>query len=184
MGLPPSIPSTFSNAIEQGLRRAPSVELLRGVFDAAMSVYLDRFLNIPAAKIPEPNGKVENPAELLDELENLLNKQQQVNQAANLVTKYLHSDGNPDELLAKLGQLLLREDRDFHTIQTIETAFNQYQRLRGTQAGTHVLVAAARYLAAHSPTVPCPRPNLPNRLSFTPWRPSFRGINQKIPVQI
>jgi nitrite reductase/ring-hydroxylating ferredoxin subunit len=33
---------TFANAIEQGLRRAPSVELLRGVFDAAMRIYLDR----------------------------------------------------------------------------------------------------------------------------------------------
>ena len=48
---------TFANAIEQGLRRAPSVELLRGVLDAAMSVYLDRFLNIPAARIPQPNGR-------------------------------------------------------------------------------------------------------------------------------
>ena len=47
---------TFANAVDQGLRRlagyaAPDgyLLLLRGVFDAAMSVYLDRFLNIPAA---------------------------------------------------------------------------------------------------------------------------------------
>jgi hypothetical protein len=33
---------TFANAVHQGLRRAPSPSLLRGVFDAAMSVYLDR----------------------------------------------------------------------------------------------------------------------------------------------
>ncbi len=39
---------SFANAIHHGLRRAPSPELLRGVFDAAMSVYLDRFLNVPA----------------------------------------------------------------------------------------------------------------------------------------
>jgi nitrite reductase/ring-hydroxylating ferredoxin subunit len=38
---------TFSNAVQQGLRRAPTSELLRGVFDAAMSVHLDRFLNVP-----------------------------------------------------------------------------------------------------------------------------------------
>jgi hypothetical protein len=38
---------TFANAVHQGLRRVPSPELLRGVFDAAMSVYLDRFLNVP-----------------------------------------------------------------------------------------------------------------------------------------
>jgi hypothetical protein len=52
-----------------------------------------------------------------------------------------------------MGHVLLREDRDFHTIQTMEGAFRQYGRLRGTEAGTHALVAAARYLAAHSPTV-------------------------------
>jgi hypothetical protein len=144
---------TFANAVEQGLRRSPSEELLRGVFDAAMSVYLDRFLNIPVARLPEPNGMGGDPAELLPELVKLLDRQQQVNQAGALVAKYLHRGGDPDRLLATIGHLLLREDRDFHTIQTVEAAIRQYQRLRGTDAATHVLVAAIRYLAAHSPTV-------------------------------
>jgi hypothetical protein len=103
--------------------------------------------------LPQPNGTAANPAELLDELVALLNRQQQVNQAGELVARYLYSGGRPDRLLAVLGRLLLREDRDFHTIQTVETAINQYKYLHGTQAGTHVLIAAARYLAAHSPTV-------------------------------
>jgi hypothetical protein len=144
---------TFANAVEQGLRRSPSRELLRGVFDAAMSVYLDRFLNIPAARLPEPDGKSGDPAELLKELVRLLDRQQQVNQAGALVAQYIHSGGDPDRLLATIGHLLLREDRDFHTIQTVEAAIRQYQRLRGTEAAMHVLVAAIRYLAAHSPTV-------------------------------
>ena len=45
---------TFANAVEQGLRRSPSRELLRGVLDAAMSVHLDRFLNVPAVRLPTP----------------------------------------------------------------------------------------------------------------------------------
>jgi hypothetical protein len=49
--------------------------------------------------------------------------------------------------------LLLREDRDFHTIQTVEAAFAQYALLRGTPEAVHVLVAAVRYLAAHAPTM-------------------------------
>ena len=149
---------TFANAVEQGLKRAPSVELLRGVFDAAMSVYLDRFLNIPEAKIPvvkglNGNGRIASAADTLSNFPQLLDKQQQVNQAAELVVDYLGQDGDPDGLLAMLGKLLLREDRDFHTIQAVEAAFKQYEKLRGTEAGTHLLVAAARYLAAHSPTV-------------------------------
>ncbi len=106
-------------------KRSPSVELLRGVFDAAMSSYLDRFLNIPPAKIPSPNGKGDHPADILQRFPSLLDQQQQVNQSARLVVQYLGADGEPDALLAMLGKLLLREDRDFHTIQTVEAAFKQ-----------------------------------------------------------
>jgi hypothetical protein len=139
---------TFANAVEQGLRRAPSVELLRGVFDAAMSVYLDRFLNVPPAKLPAWEGALE-PEELLP----LLDRQQQVNEAGALVRAYLESGSDPDRLIAVIVEALVREDRDFHTIQMIEAALRQFDRLRGTPAGIDVLVAAARYLAAHAPTV-------------------------------
>lgn len=144
---------TFANAIHQGLHRAPSVELLRGVFDAAMSCYLDRFLNIPAAQIPEPNGRQHDPDKVLRELPALLDHQQQVNEAGHAVAQYLYGGGDPARLLAMLGRLLLREDRDFHTIQCVEAAFKQYELARGKDIAVHYLVAAARYLAAHAPTV-------------------------------
>jgi nitrite reductase/ring-hydroxylating ferredoxin subunit len=144
---------TFANAVEQGLRRAPSAELLRGVFDAAMSVYLDRFLNIPSARLPQRTDQEVEPPELLARLPTLLDRQQQVDEAGQLVARYLYAGGSRQELLATLGRLLLREDRDFHTVQTVEAAFRQYGRLQGSDDGVRVLVAAARYLAAHSPTV-------------------------------
>ena len=143
---------TFANAVHMGLRRGHSQELVRGVFDAAMSIYLDRFLNIPAAKIPQPEEKVANPDALLDDFEALLNQQQQVNQAGSLVADYLYSGGDADKLLATIGRLLLREDRDFHTIQCVEASFRQYSLLRGTKYARNVLIAATRYLAAHAPT--------------------------------
>jgi hypothetical protein len=121
--------------------------------ELTLGVYLDRFLNIPPARLPQPTGEAEEPASLLAELPLLLDRQQQVNQAGQVVARYLENGGVPDRLLAMLGQLLLREDRDFHTIQTVETAFAQYKYLRDTEAGPHVLIAAVRYLAAHSPTV-------------------------------
>ena len=145
---------TFANAVHQGLQRVPSLELMRGIFDAAMSVYLDRFLNVPAVKLPQPPPR-ENPDELLDRLELMLNLQQQVNQAGTLVAQYLVSGGSPEKLMAKMGYLLLREDRNFHTIQCIEACFNQYSIIsrHSPQAARHVLIAAARYLAAHAPTM-------------------------------
>jgi hypothetical protein len=122
------------------------------VFDAAMSVYLNRFLNVPPARLPEPEDRVENPDTLLQELSALLDRQQQVNPVGQLVVRYFYSGGKPERLLAMLGKLLLRENRDFHTIQAIEAAFRQYTVLWDTRTGVPILVAAARYLAAHAPT--------------------------------
>jgi hypothetical protein len=140
---------TFANAVHQGLRRAPSPELLRGVFDAAMSVYLDRFLNVPAARLPEPDDSAADPSELLASLPALLDKQQQVNEAGEFVAAFLAAGGDPHALRAALGKALLREDRDFHTIQCVEAAFRQFE-----QTGDRIFpIAAARYLAAHAPTV-------------------------------
>ena len=130
----------------------PPIELLRGVFDAAMSVYLDRFLNIPAAPLPKVEPNSTQPEALLAEFSSLLNKQQQVNEAGRLVAQYLANGGQPEGLIAILGATLLREDQDFHTIQTVETAVSQYRLLQGQPEAGHVLIAAARYLAAHAPT--------------------------------
>jgi nitrite reductase/ring-hydroxylating ferredoxin subunit len=140
---------TYANAVQQSMRRAPSVELLRGVYDAAMSVYLDRFLNTPPAPLPTPNTKeVDLPDAFLD----LLNMQSQVNEAGACVVDYLASRVSDKELLSAIGQGMLREDTDFHTFQCVEAAFRQVETLHGTPWGSHVLVAAARYLAAHAPT--------------------------------
>ncbi len=144
---------TFANAVHQGLRRVSSLELLRGVFDAAMSVYLNRFLNVPPARLPEPKDSAQNPEELLNQLPDLLNRQQQVNQIGQLVADYLYNGGSVERLMAMLGKLMLRENREFHVIQEMEAAFRQYSLLSETSAGIHVLVAAARYLAAHAPTM-------------------------------
>ena len=137
---------TFANAVEQGLRRSPSPELVRGVLDAAMSVHLDRFLNVPAARLPEPEGDAP-----LSNLPDLLDGQQHVDEAGQLVASYL-AVGDPEALIAALGACLLREDRNFHTIQCVEAAVRQHELLRGTDEAGLPLIAAARYLAAHAPT--------------------------------
>jgi nitrite reductase/ring-hydroxylating ferredoxin subunit len=142
---------TFANAVEQGLRRSPSPELLRGVLDAAMSVHLDRFLNVPATRLPRPEESAD-PEALLADLPELLDAQQQVDPAGQLVSSYLGAGGDPEKLIAALGACLLREDRNFHTIQSVEAAVRQHRLLAGSDEAGLPLIAAARYLAAHSPT--------------------------------
>jgi len=87
----------------------------------------------------------------------MLDQQQQVNQAGNAVGGYLFHGGDSAALRAELGALLLREDRDFHTIQCVEAAFRQHDLLsaeaESQEEAVLVLVAAARYLGAHAPTM-------------------------------
>jgi nitrite reductase/ring-hydroxylating ferredoxin subunit len=141
---------TFANAVEQGLRRSASPELVRGVLDAAMSVYLDRFLNVPATRLPQPQDG--DPAEQLAELRDVFDRQQQVDEAGQLAASYLGAGGEPARLVAELGSCLLREDRNFHTIQCVEAAARQHELLRGSDEAGLPLIAAARYLAAHAST--------------------------------
>jgi nitrite reductase/ring-hydroxylating ferredoxin subunit len=142
---------TFANAVEQGLRRSPSPELLRGVLDAAISVHLDRFLNVPARRLPTPEPGAD-PDALLAELPRLLDRQQQVDETRQLAASFLAADGQPRRLVAALGAALVREDRNFHTIQCVEAAVRQHELLAGTDDASLPLVAAAGYLAAHATT--------------------------------
>jgi len=150
---------TYANAVHQGMRRAPSLELLRGVLDGAMSIYRDRFLNTPPTRLPLPKTEEiasANPDKLLEDLLLMLNQQQPVNEAANLVAVYLATGGDSTKLRATLGKALLREDAGFHPLQSLEACFRQYDLLKQNPAtelaANHVLIAAVRYLAAHCPT--------------------------------
>jgi nitrite reductase/ring-hydroxylating ferredoxin subunit len=142
---------SFANAVEQGLRRSPSAALVRGVFDAAMSVHLDRFLNVPAARIPAGDADAD-PDVLVAQLPALLDRQQQVDEAGRLVASFIRSGGDTARLVAALGAALVREDRNFHTIQCVEAAVRQHELLRDDEDARLPLIAAARYLAAHAAT--------------------------------
>ena len=143
---------SFANAVRGGLQRSGSRELVRGIYDAAMSVYLDRFLNVPPARLPAANGHTSGD-ELLELLPDLLDRQQQVDEAAGLVVDYRATEAPVESLLESLGGNLLREDRDFHTIQAVEASIHQANLSNDPADATLALVAGARYLAAHAPTV-------------------------------
>ena len=156
---------TFANAVQQAIHRLPSSkELLRAIFDIAMSNYLNRFLNVPSVPLPyDKEGPIDNKnsesnqGNIMDRFLDTLDKRHQVNEAAKMVTGFLSKQGE-EELSSMLVHALLREDRSFHTIQMLEAAFRQkaeLQRLQildGVKPGSHVLIATARYLAAHTPT--------------------------------
>jgi nitrite reductase/ring-hydroxylating ferredoxin subunit len=157
---------TFANAVQQAICRLPSSkELLRAIFDVAMSNYLNRFLNVPCVALPsekeEPinnRDSESNRENMMDRFLDTLDKRHQVNEAAKMVATCLSTQQGEKELSEILVHALLREDRSFHTIQMLEATFRQKTELQRLQVLedikpiSHILIAAARYLAAHTPS--------------------------------
>jgi hypothetical protein len=122
-----------------------------------MAVYLTRYLNVPPAALPGEHGNRldDLPAEsstLLTQLLDSFDRQHQVDAVARLVARYLLLGHPPDPLIVTLNRALLREDAGFHAYQLLEAGVRQFQEWGNDDAGRHILVAVARYLAAHSPT--------------------------------
>jgi hypothetical protein len=148
---------THAHAVHSALRRSESSETTRAVFHGAMSIYLDRFLNIPSAKRPKMTGSFDSdlhPEALLD----LLNQQQQVDEAAEWVLSYLAKGGDRKALFNTLGHALLREDAEFHSFQMYEAGLAEYDLWDeedsplAEKARETMILAITRYLAGHAPT--------------------------------
>jgi nitrite reductase/ring-hydroxylating ferredoxin subunit len=138
---------TTANALHRSLVRAPSPELVRGVFHVAFKVFLDRFLNVPAARLPTAED-----GDLAD-LQACWDAQGGVDEAGAIAYGYLRAGGDPRRLVAALGRALLAEDAGFHWFQTFEAAVRQASAWpSGSEEAALVLVGAARFLAAHTPT--------------------------------
>ena len=139
---------TSANAVHRLLGRAPTPELLRGVVHGALKVYLDRFLNVPAARLPAPAGDVR-----LEDLQECWDRQGGVDRAGAIAYGWVRQGGDPAALVAALGRALLAEDAGFHWYQTFEAAVRQFAAWpAGSEEGALILAGCARFLAAHTPT--------------------------------
>jgi hypothetical protein len=140
---------TAANAMHQALRRAPTPELLRAVYHGALRIYLDRVLNVPAARLPDRAATSQD----LDALQLCWDQEGRVDEAGTIVYRYLSAGGDPAKAIAAVGHALLTEDAEFHWFQTFEAAVRQFHAWPpGSEEGALILAGTARFLAAHTPT--------------------------------
>ncbi len=138
---------TAANALHQALVRCPSPELLRGAIHGALRVYLDRFLNVPAARLPT------GASGSLEELATCWDVQGEVDRAGSIAYGFVRGGGDRGELIAALGHALLAEDAGFHWYQVYEAGVRQALAWpEGSEECALILAAVARFLAAHTPT--------------------------------
>jgi hypothetical protein len=156
---------TFANAIHQGLKRIEAdeseqnggIDPTRGVLHGAIAVYLARYLNVPPARLPGDNGDpLDDIPDSIEAIHLALlgasDRQRQVDAAGRLVARHLTLGHPPSALIATLAQGLLRQDAGLHAYQMLEAGVRQFREWGNTGPGRHILIAVARYLAAHSPT--------------------------------
>jgi nitrite reductase/ring-hydroxylating ferredoxin subunit len=145
---------SYANAVYEATTYTTTDALYRGCFDAAISVYLDRFLNSPRAPTPDPDpeGTDRDTAAIREELLDCFDRQGQVNRAGRLVSEHFDAGGDVADLKRTLGRALLREDAGFHTLQQVELGFRRVDRLDDEHERRLALIAPARYMAAHFPT--------------------------------
>jgi hypothetical protein len=113
----------------------------------ALRIYLDRFLNVPAARLPDATTGD------LKELDECWEIQGGVDRAGGIAAGFLRGGGDAGALIAALGRALLREDAEFHWYQVFEAAVSEfYSWPVGSEEGVLILTGLARFLAAHTPT--------------------------------
>jgi nitrite reductase/ring-hydroxylating ferredoxin subunit len=138
---------TAANALHRALERNPTPELLRGAVHGALRVYLDRFMNVPAARLPNRETAT------LEELAECFEVQGLVDEAGNLAYGFLQSGGTRAELIAALGHALLAEDAEFHWFQVVEAGVRHALVWpEGSEESALVLAGIARFISAHTPT--------------------------------
>ncbi len=166
---------TYANAVQRALERLGTqdgVEATRAVFHGAVAIYMDRFFNVPPARLPWERRRAreeqlkESPAPqsplvdgaLQERLFGLLDARDNADEAEELVYNAL-GKGNDAVVWQALGSAMLREDVEFHTFQVFEAGYRQYTSWERESPALNgldprvFLMAVTRYLAAHSPTM-------------------------------
>ncbi len=154
---------TYANAVHQMLARIGAAASedeaasVRAVLHGAMALYLARYLNVPAARIPGEGSEAlddlpADAAAIRAALLDAFDRQRQVDRAARLVARHLTLGHSPKALIAALAHAVLREDAGFHAYQMLEAGARQFSAWGDTAEGRHILIGVTRYLAAHSPT--------------------------------
>ncbi len=147
----------YTNGTYQAVLRSPTPDVVRAIFHGAMSVYMDRYLNVPPARLPSERKTRDDLPTTADALQRTLlaelDQRANVERVADIVSRYVTLDLPFAQLIDMLTFATVREDLDFHSLQVLEAGVNQCRAWNGGgPERENILVGVARNLAAHCPT--------------------------------
>ncbi|MFA6109582.1 MAG: Rieske (2Fe-2S) protein [Candidatus Latescibacterota bacterium] len=142
---------SYAHALYRAFHRAPSRELLRGLFHGAVFLTYLRWLNMPSARVPRPDQRLDEAldtgAAMLERLQELADFQK-VYESELLVNQYLAEGHDPARLWRALAHILLREDAELHMFQVLEAALRHFDLTTDPEEKRIHLLAATRYITA------------------------------------
>jgi nitrite reductase/ring-hydroxylating ferredoxin subunit len=159
----------FANAVHQTVKRSASSGVVRGILHAALAVYMDRFLNVPPARLADDPQRLDalpgDAGGLRERLLTTLDQQSNLDEAALTVVRYVRLGHPLDGLIDTLSLAIAREDLDFHALQVLEAGVQQCCEWNGGPECEPILIGIVRQFAAV-----CPTPRAAHRTAVTALR--------------
>lgn len=146
----------FTNGTYQAVRRSATADVVRAIFQGAIAIYNDRYLNVPAARLPSerqpPANLPEDGGELQKLLLDTLDQRGSIELSADIVSRYLQLELPFENLVDTLVFATVREDLDFHSLQVLDAGVRQCAAWGPGEQRQNIMVGVIRNLAAHCPT--------------------------------
>ncbi|MEE3259363.1 MAG: Rieske (2Fe-2S) protein [Candidatus Latescibacterota bacterium] len=142
---------SYGHALYCTFDYAASKELLRAIFHGAVFMTYLRWLNMPAARIPQHGQKLDENFDSDDAMLTRFGEFadfQKVAEAEILVSQYLEEGRDLTKLRHALAHIMLREDAELHMFQVLEAAFRHYDLSDDPEEKRVHLLAATRYIIA------------------------------------
>ena len=104
----------FTAAVHRAVQRSASADVVRAIFHGAIAVYMNRYLNVPPARLPGERGGLDtlptSASEITDSLLASLDQRAGLDAAAALVSRYLQQGHALGGLIDVLAFATVRED--------------------------------------------------------------------------
>ena len=142
---------SYAHALYCTFDYAGSKELLRAIFHGAVFLTYLRWLNMPAARVPQVGQKLEEvfatDEAMLERFQEFADFQK-VYEAEILVNQYIEEGRDVQKLRHALAHIMLREDAELHMFQVLEAAFRHFDLSTDAEEKRIHLLAATRYITA------------------------------------
>ena len=139
---------SLASSIRTVLRVAGFEVAAKALYHVAWEFFSNRWLNIRQMPLSASRGTTTSDApneqaaieEVINTIETV-----QIQEVGRMTRQYLNGSFSADRLLSELGQCILKDDKGWDILNTLRTAFDEWELCKGHPARNQLLVGLARW---------------------------------------